>query len=174
MEHFDSEQLTEQAFERLNESARRDPRICPWGLFAWGDAPPACGGGVGAFQWYESIEELIEFITDWSAAGYMTFDDEAEWLEQRQCLRAIASQWHANPETTIQNLNTELKGLLQIDWIGTFAQLKAANDAFASRIQEAFNEDQVSVLNANSDSFSGEDTRKAEDAFIKYLSEYGM
>ena len=174
MEHFDSEQLTEQAFERLNESARRDPRICPWGLFTWGDAPPACGGGVGAFQWYESIEELIEFITDWSAAGYMTFDDEAEWLEQRQCLRTIASQWHANPETTIQNLNTELKGLLQIDWIGTFTELKAANDAFGSRIQEAFNEDQVSGLNANTDSFSGEDAGKAEDAFIKFLSEYGM
>ena len=174
MASFDSEQLMEQAFERLNESAQRDPRVCPWGLFAWGDAPPACGGGVGAFQWFETLEDLMEFITDWSAAEYMSFDNEAEWLEQRQCLRSIVSQWQADPVSTVQNLNKELKGLIQIDWIGSFAELKAGKVDFSRRIQEAFTDYHLSEVSSSTSENPEKEAQAAEHSFIRFLAEYGM
>ena len=176
MDRFDPEQLTEESNARLNESAQRDPRACPWGLFAWGDAPPACGGGVGAFQWFATLEELMEFITDWSAAGYLTFDDEEDWHQQQPRLRSLAKHWHENPAATLLELNQELKGLLQIDWIGTYQDLKSADDAFGRRIQEAFAEEQAVPESKAVDmtDTAAQHNSETEEAFVAFLATYGL
>jgi hypothetical protein len=162
---FDPEALTEQSNERLNESAQRDPRVCGWGLFAWGDAPPACGGGCGCFQWFASRSELLEFITDWSAAGFMTFDEESEWLQQRDCLRAIAAGMNDDPAGQLQGFNEELRGLLQIDWIGTYGELLAGEHPFSRRILKAFSEEQDRPFEPVA--------IQSEEAFLAFLRNYG-
>lgn len=161
MSGFDGEALTAQALEELQASVERDPRDCSWGLFAWGDAPPACGGGVGAFQWFASQEELMAFISEWSTPCFMTFDDEAEWRDQCERLRSILGGWKQDSDATLTALNTELKGLLQIDWIGGFADLRNSQDRFCLRVQAAF---------AEADPAGADD----DEAWIDFLGMYGL
>ena len=161
MSEFDGEMLTARALEQLEASVDRDPRDYPWGMFAWGDAPPACGGGMGAFQWFESQEELLAFIRDWSTPCFMTFDAEADWQEQCARLSTILMGWNQDPAATLAALNAELKGLLQIDWIGGFADLKEGNDNFCRRVQAAF---------AEADSTGADDN----DAWVDFLGTYGL
>lgn len=165
MSGFDGEALTAESYERLQASTERDPRDCPWGLFAWGDAPAACGGGTGVFQWFESREQLMVFVSDWSAPGYMTFESEADWLSQCAQLRSILSRWDQDPAATLCELNAELQGLLQIDWIGVFADLASSDHSFCQRVRDAFAEDQACGINA-----SGAD---AEEAWLTFLAGYG-
>jgi hypothetical protein len=73
---WDPEALTEQCNDAMSESNSRNPLEFPWGLFSWGDAPPAIGGGVGAFQWFPQLDELLAFVTDLSPAGFATFDEK--------------------------------------------------------------------------------------------------
>lgn len=87
---WDPEQLTDQANELANTTASRNPAEYPWGLFFWGDAPPACGGGTGCFQWFASLQDALGFISDFSPAMYATFDEEPEWIELRDALRAMS------------------------------------------------------------------------------------
>lgn len=166
MSGFDGDLLTAEAFDRLQASADRDPRQCPWGLFAWGDAPAACGGGSGVLQWFATREELMAYLSDWSAPGYMTFDTEAEWLSQCDQLRSILSGWDQDPPATLARLNAELQGLLQIDWIGRFTDLSASDDSFCQRIRAAFAEDQASAAEP-------EDAEQAEEAWLAFLAGYG-
>lgn len=161
MNGFDGQSLTAQALEHLEASVDRDPRDCSWGLFAWGDAPPACGGGVGAFQWFESQEELMAFISEWSTPCFMTFDDEAEWRSQCERLSAILSGWNQDSAATLAELNAELKGLLQIDWIGGFAHLESSQDGFCLQVQAAF---------AEADPAGVDDG----DAWVDFLETYGL
>ena len=161
MSGFDAESLTTQAMEQLQASVDRDPRECSWGLFAWGDAPPACGGGVGAFQWFASQEELMTFISEWSTSCFMTFDDEADWRDQCERLRSILSGWDQDSAATLTALNAELKGLLQIDWIGRFADLTSSQDSYCLRVQEAF---------AMDDPDGADD----DEALVDFLETYGL
>jgi hypothetical protein len=160
MAPFDPEQLTNTANDQLNNSAQRDPRQFGWGLFAWGDAPAACGGGIGCFQWFSSAEEALAFISDLSPALFCTFDDEEEWLLLRQRLRSIAPKWHVQPMEALGTFNAELQGLLQIDWIGHYSELRRGDSSFSQRIQEAFAEE--------------EPEETGEEEWISFLQSYGF
>ena len=159
MTPFDPEQLTDAASAQLNDSAQRDPRQFSWGLFAWGDAPAACGGGIGCFQWFSSAEEALAFISDLSPALFCTFDEEEEWLLLRQRLRSIAAQWLNQPQDALDSFNAELQGLLQIDWIGPYSELRSGAFPFSQRLLEAFAEEEP------------DDT--GEQAWISFLQSYG-
>lgn len=142
MHSFDPQQLTEAANQQLILSSQRDPREYNWGLFAWGDAPPACGGGVGCFQWFATASDALAFVSDYSPAMYCTFDEEEEWLLLRQRLRKIAAQWPDNPTEAIEAMNAELRSLLQIDWMGSYDELCDGSTPFSRRIRQAFAEEE--------------------------------
>ena len=125
---WNSELLTEQANTLTQTTSERDPRAYSWGLFSWGDAPPAIGGGTGCFQWFDSREELLAFLTDYSPALYMSFEQEEEWIGFRDRLRAIAESFEDEPLRSLATFNSVLKGLLQIDWIGGFEELCQGQD----------------------------------------------
>ena len=167
---WDPEALTERADEAMSIASSRDPLKFTWGVFAWADGPPACGGGVGAFLWFAEREELLAFITDLAPAGFMTFDDEAEWLELRERLRRTASSLEAKPEDAIANLNGELSSLLQIDWVGRIEQLLSGDSPYAMKVRAGFRsdwEDKPEQLKTNSI------TDEELQAYLEYLSEYG-
>lgn len=103
----------------------------------------------------------MAFISDWSTPCFMTFDDEAEWRDQCERLRSILSGWDQDSAATLVALNAELKGLLQIDWIGRFADLNSSHDGFCRRVQAAFAEDNPG------------DSGNA-DAWIAFLQTYGL
>ena len=167
---WDPEVLTKRADEAMSIASSRDPQQFTWGVFAWADGPPACGGGVGAFLWFEELAELLAFLTDLAPAGFMTFDDEAEWLKLRERLRRTASSLEAKPEGAIANLNAELTSLLQIDWVGRLEQLLCGDSPFAIEVRVGFRsdlEDKPEQVNTN------EITDEELQAYLEYLSEYG-
>jgi hypothetical protein len=112
---WDPEALTDLANEAMSSSNSRNPVDFNWGLFAWGDAPAACCGGVGSFQWFGELSAVLSFVTDLSPAGFATFDDEDEWLELRDRLRQIANAFEADSAASISAFNDNLKTLLQLN-----------------------------------------------------------
>ena len=137
---WDPEQLTEQANDSLRRSHEADPELSPWGLYSWADASPACGGGVGAFQWFDSIDDVLAWVTDLSPAVFTSFDEEDEWLIFRAGLRQIAQGFLENPEQGLKQFNAQLKGLHQIDWIGAWPDLVSGPDAYCQKIRRHFRE----------------------------------
>lgn len=135
---WNSELLTEQANTLTQTTSERDPRAYSWGLFSWGDAPPAIGGGTGCFQWFDSREELLAFLTDYSPALYMSFEQEEEWIGFRDRLRAIAESFEDEPLRSLGTFNSVLKGLLQIDWIGGFEELCQGQESFCCKVRGWF------------------------------------
>jgi hypothetical protein len=167
---WDPEALTEQCNHAMSESNSRNPLEFPWGLFSWGDAPPAIGGGVGAFQWFPQLDELLAFVTDLSPAAFATFDVEEEWLELQTSLRQIAEGFDANAEVAIQAFNAELTSLLQIDWIGNLEGLMAGNEEFPAMVRSRFRGDwDDTPSQASLRPIQPEE----QESFLAFLSEYG-
>ena len=167
---WDPELLTEQAMQAMQESSRLEPTLYPWGVFSWGDAPPACGGGVGGFQWFASLNDLLAWVTDLSPASYMTFDDEGEWLAYRDDLRETGKSFSNNPQDTLNDLNVKLRGLLQIDWIGVWQDLLVSTDPYPQLIRQRFRNDWDSE-----DPFSTTQIPDDElEAFLDFVREYGV
>lgn len=135
---WDPDLLTDQAHDAMQRTSSADPEQHPWGLFAWGDAPPACGGGVGAFQWFSSLQELLAWVSDLSPAAFTTFDEETDWLEFRDRLRRIIQGFRDDPLSCLQRLNAELKGLLQLAWIGQWTDLLSSPEAYPQQIRQQF------------------------------------
>ena len=76
-------------------------------------------------------------------------------------LRSILSGWDQDSAATLTALNAELKGLLQIDWIGRVAELKDSQDSFCLRVQTAYAE--------------AEPAGAADDAaWAEFLGTYGL
>lgn len=167
---WDPEVLTQHANEAMATTSSRDPQQFMWGVFAWGDAPAACGGGIGAFHWFADLAELQAFLTDLAPAGFMTFDEEAEWLDLRKRLRCIASSLGAKPESAIADLNTELTSLLQIDWVGRLEQLFSGESSYEIKVRARFRndwEDKPEPVNAIAI------PQEEAQGFLGYLREYG-
>ncbi len=168
--HWNPEQLTEDAFALVSITSTNDPRRHPWGVCLRPDAPPACGGG-GHFLWQPNLSQTLALVSDHSSALFMTFgEDEREWLAFRDRLRAIAADFTNQPSRCLAALNRELAGLLQVEWIGTYQELRSGGDPFCQRIRTSFLADAGALLSERS-------TRKIsaseEQAFCAWLAEYG-
>lgn len=168
---WNPEALTERADEAISIASSRNPQQFTWGVFAWADGPPACGGGIGAFLWFKDLAELLAFLTDLAPAGFKTFDEEAEWLELRERLQSIVSCLEENQARAITDLNTELTSLLQIDWVGSLEQLLRGDSLFAIKVRAGFRsdcKDKPEPVNMNAIS------QEEFQGFLEYLSEYGL
>ncbi len=167
---WDPELLCAQANAELQRSADADPDQHPWGLYSWGDAPPACGGGSGLFQWFASLEALLAWVTDLSAATYGSAQDEQPWLDLRHALRTIAAGYPQAPADALEQLNARLRGELQIDWIGQWHELLGAPGGFPESMRGRFRREP----GAQSAGRDGEPILAAElDAFKAYVRGYG-
>lgn len=168
---WDPEALFQRCSEAMCETSARNPLDFAWGLFAWGDAPPAIGGGVGAFQWFKDLPELLAFVSDLSPAAFMTFDEEADWQEFRDSLRQIAAGYEAQPEESLLAFNKELTSLLQIDWIGRFDNLLDGDGLFPLKVRAHFRDDwDDSPAQASIEAIK-EDERQS---FLEFLDDYGI
>ena len=168
---WDPDLLIDRANQAFQECSSRDPRQFRWGFFAWADAPAACGGGVGAFQWFQAQDELLSHLVDFGPAAFMTFDEECQWNAMRDELRQIAASFSIDRANTLLQLNAHLKSLFQVDWIGEWDELCATNDEFPRRVRSNFRD-------------NGEDDQSAEccqpigidevDSFCEFIGVYGM
>ena len=169
--NWDPKALTDRANEAMSTSSSRDPVAFNWGLFAWGDAPGACGGGAGAFQWFDELSEVLSFVTDLSPAAFATFDAEVEWLELRDELRQIANGFEADSAATISAFNDNLKSLLQIEWIGSIQDLMSGSGCFPCQVRARFRDDWDEEASPESMDVA---SPSEQESFLAFLSEYGI
>lgn len=174
---FDPEQLCEEAAQQLELSLQCDPRENPWGMYAWGDAPAAIGGGMGAFQWFASRQQLLDFLCELSPSLYCCHDSEQDWRLQTQRLRQILTGLDADPEATLQAINQELRGLLQFDWIGRYQDLCSGGFAFARHLRQDFRAqagEEEDPQTAEAAAAPLDLDAEGEEAWLEFLRLYGI
>lgn len=135
---WDPEQLCERAQQQLEDSACRDPRQFPWGLYVRDDGPPFCGGGAAVFQWFPDRDSALSHLCDAAPLLHWAPESPQELDAFRQRLRAIAARQQREPEAALAAFNATLRHLCQLEWIGTYHELLAADTAFAQRLRGAF------------------------------------
>jgi hypothetical protein len=147
---------------RLGDLAsNRDPRRASWGYYASDEN--VCG--VGLFFWFNTREELLEFLSEYE--GVDSECHEPELLLGQ--MRKVADQIRAGRlglEEARQQFNELLKGHLDVEWIGNFDEMLSGNHPFCIQMREDFLEiEDESTVPAVA-------PRQVKD-FIEMLSGYG-
>lgn len=137
--------LERAANDLWGNDALSTPKSTSWGMYSYGDAPAAIGGGVGAFTWFDSRSALLKFVTEalpFSPPG----PHDSDPLAVADKVKSLVTQIRAGDldlESARRKLNTVLRAYSQIEWIGTFKDLKDGNGAYAKRIIKEFRESQA-------------------------------
>ncbi|MEI6745871.1 MAG: hypothetical protein WCL34_07910 [Methylococcaceae bacterium] len=130
-----------------------------WGIFSYNDAPAAfCGGGSGCFCWFNSKEDMFKFFTSEDIIG--------EDADMSKITNKILRD-EIGIDDGVMQINQELKGIIQIQWIGQFEQLCNGNNDYAKEVIEQFRQ------SLNNDRFTPINQSEIS-AFKEFLEEYGL
>jgi hypothetical protein len=126
--------------DRISEKIRlgdiasnRDPRQARWGYFACDDNV----FGVGLFLWFNTQEQLLEFLSEYEGADS---ERHEPGLLQGE-MRKVADQIKAGClgiEEARQRFNELLKGHLDIVWIGNFDEMLSGEHPFCTQMRAEF------------------------------------
>ena len=170
--------LSEQEWETIETNAQAEwenvmettPDDKSQGFYSYGDAPAGIGGGMGCFAWFEDREAMLNFIEDvlpFNPPGPCTKDHLATQKAVKE-----ATQVHRKGESTLeelrQNLNKVLRSYSQIEWFGSFLELKAGKAEFATSLIQRFRDDDEESAEVSP---IGPDEQQE---FIDFLGECGI
>lgn len=164
--------LTEAANQRWGDDSLREPRASSWGMYSYGDAPGGIGGGAGAFTWFNNRTALLKFVEEvlpFSPPGPGNSDP----LDVAAKVRELLSQMRAGDidlEKARRKLNIALRGYSQIDWMGTFKDLKDGNTPYARNLIKQFRRSHELAVGE----FPIAVARSQIEDFKEYLAEYGL
>lgn len=110
------------------------------GMFAANDAPPsACGSGIGIFVWFDNYEELAQYLTTFVLNECILPQfDTTEHEHVRELMQALSKLLH-HPTPNIEHFkaqyNTLFKGIDQVYWVGTFAELCSSDASWVKDLR---------------------------------------
>jgi hypothetical protein len=162
--------LVDRAQANWHSWAQGDPGSNTWGLFSYGDAPGAMGGGVGIFIWFPCRNDLLDFIAStlpYDPPGPTSLDCEAVASETAAIVEHMKCGRLADP-VGIAQLNKALKHFSQITWAGTFLELLTEPHPYARQVRAAFRMEHREV-SSDAAITSGE-----EPAFRQFLNTWGF
>jgi hypothetical protein len=144
-----------------------------WGVFSYGDAPGAIGGGVGSIEWFPTRSALLTFIAD-------VFPYDPPGLGDTGIVASVVTAITANMQhgvisnaDGINRLNHALTRYSQITWIGTFAELCNSDDAFCQDVRSWYRKQIDDDQKADIDQHAP--IQPAEfDEFCDVIQEYGL
>ncbi|WP_348826915.1 hypothetical protein [Halomonas sp. RT37] len=146
-----------------------------WGMFSYGDAPAALGGGFGAFAWFEDRASMLKFIEEvlpFSPRG----PDNRDPLPIMDAVSAVIKDIRNDSlslEQGREKLNKELEGCSQIEWWGTFRELRGGISPYSRKLINKFRQHLTDDENINEISTGPiSDNELAE--FKDYLMTYGV
>jgi hypothetical protein len=143
-----------------------------WGMFSYGDAPPAIGGGMGSFSWFNNRTALLNFVEEvlpFSPPGPGNSDPLAVAAEVRAVV-AAARSGEIDLEKARKKLNPILKAYSQIEWMGTFRDLKDGNGAYARKVIKEYRRSSDLPVGASPIAIA----RSQLADFKIFLAEYGI
>jgi hypothetical protein len=106
------------------------------GFCAYGDAPPAIGGGMNAFYFFENYKAMADAIRTFGLFINLPRSD-LDFEEIEALLSEIDINMQAARET-IRRLNHVLRHATQFVWIGTFESLLNGEEEFELEIRKKF------------------------------------
>ena len=166
------ETLVEAANARWADDTLVKPRSTSWGMYSYGDAPAAIGGGIGAFTWFNSktaLLKFIEYVLSYSPPGPGNSDPLAVAYKVRAVLGQVRFG-DLELDKARRKLNTVLRAYSQIEWMGTFKDLKDGNDAYARKLIKQFRRSRELAVGAAPVAIA----RSQIEDFKEFLAEYGI
>ncbi|MBS1956042.1 MAG: hypothetical protein JST89_17795 [Cyanobacteria bacterium SZAS-4] len=124
----------ETAFE---QSFEKEPKSSSWGFFAYDDSPGAVGGGAGNFSWFDSKEELLDFLRKFPLLATSAESGDTERFEKASDLLARATV-ETLDQSTVNELNAINSGVEQIQWFGQLNDLLSGEGEFAEGLRKFF------------------------------------
>jgi hypothetical protein len=150
----------------------RDPRANPFGFFWYSDAPAPLGGGMGVFCWFSNAQEAVDWLfaelaDHWLRRlreGTSTLDAIHNALEE-----AISGKRETGD--VLVSINEMLKRAVQIEWWGTFEELRTSDLAFPKKVRAALHREGPTE---DSEDDESPITESELDAFVEMLRGYGF
>lgn len=156
---------TEEELEnRVSEVSDHWPERSDWGCLLTSDRHPAMGGGLGAYFWLSSRDEVLHFIRDVELPLLCLHDTHWEPAladAQRAVERALADD--LSMDDARREINRLFESYEQIEWWGSMKELLTGEGEFAQGERIAFHDDE-SPAGLTSDE---------EDDFYEFLSDRG-
>ena len=163
--------LAEESEKKGDEHYFHIPESSTWGICAYGDASGAIGGGVQAFLWFVSKEDMFDYIgrlLPHSAPGPAS----ADLTKICQTTIHIVSKWsdgEITMESALSQLNIALKRHSQIDWCGQFEELLSGDAEIAKSVRSRHN-----PVNEEGEEDDRIITADEQQEFIEILQQYGV
>ncbi len=164
--------LAEAAHDRWSDDALLEPRASSWGMYSYGDAPPSIGGGMGSFTWFDNRTELLKFVAEvlpYSPPGPRNSDLLTISTKVQEVLSGVKAG-NLNLENARRKLNVILRSFSQIEWMGTFKDLKDGNSTYAKKIVKDYRRSRDLSVGAAPIAVS----RSQIKDFKEFLAEYGI
>ncbi|MCP9846268.1 hypothetical protein KBY86_05095 [Synechococcus sp. Lug-A] len=118
------------------EIADRDPREYKFGFYHYGDRAASQGGGTAVFMWFPTESDRQEFLVSCLPMMHSSCESESEYVAQQSLLFESLSN---PPEDQVPvAYNKAMKGVAQVEWIGTFDELLNSGSAFALKMRSDF------------------------------------
>lgn len=134
------ERLRSEAFVAAERGHQRRPQKGDWGFYSYDDGPIYCGGGTGAFMWFENQRELYGYISQHE----VWFAGESDPVVAQTVQNLVRELWSGNKtrEQFIADYNLVMSGVSQIVWLGSFDELLFGEHKFAVKMRALVLEDE--------------------------------
>ena len=144
---FDEEALAQEAMGLIESHKLQTPEEKPFALAYANDGPPAAGGGMGAMCWFDTVQDLLEFIANYLVA---------------------LNPGPIGREEAIKEFNLVAHHFFQIEWWGPRKELLSGDSDFACETRSWWRN-----LTGDKDNSPIRDSEMV--AFMKCLAEdYGL
>lgn len=160
MSEHEIERLRNEAFIAAERGHQRRPQKGDWGFYAYDDGPACCGGGTGAFMWFESKQELYHYIDQYE----VWFAGERDPVVARTVQKLVSDLWAANStrEQFLTDYNLLMRGVTQMVWLGAFDELLSGEHEFAVKMR-------AMVLDEPDRALTEEEAEELADSLMEYI-----
>lgn len=124
----------EQAFET---SFEKEPTSQSWGFFAYDDSPDVVGGGPGNFSWFDSKQELVNFLLKFPMLLHSATTSNSEQFDQaKNIMLSVTAE--SFDQSVVDRLNKTNAGVEQIQWFGQLNDLLSGETEFAMGLRKFY------------------------------------
>ena len=158
----------EDCQKKIEQVVTRSPANGDWGFCAYGDAPPAIGGGMQWFYWFDDRPTMFDFLK--SCALFINPPrSDLDLPQLASSVRSTVEKGIVRDLESFRNkLNNLLHGCSQFTWMGSFEELRSGDQPEAVVVRNNFH----SSRDRLEDGSAIPDDELTE--FTEFLSSYGL
>jgi hypothetical protein len=170
VKQFEEESLAQEAMDLIESQKLPSPGEKSFALACANDGPPAAGGGMRSLYWFDTVQDLLQFIANYLVAlnpGPQSSDHQDVF----DSVSEIANRVFRNElgkDEAIKEFNLAARHFFKIEWWGPREELLSGDSGFACETRSWWRS-----LTGDKDKSPIRDSEM--EAFLKYLEEdYGL